>query len=237
MERVAIYTCIIGFYDTLKQPSELCPGMDYICFVGPGEKTAERVGVWQIRELEGIGIKDPGLLSRYPKMHPHLLLSEYDASLWIDANIEIMDSSIYRAVRTKLSAGVKYSGVKHPSRDNAYDEAIMCRNMGYISYLKLARIFLFLLTHGQKRRGSFLMENNLIFRRHKDPQIVTMDKLWWDKVVHLCRRDQISFGWCLQKCSVRRDYLLPRGQSTRNHPGFRYLPHEAKGGGTCAEKK
>ena len=228
MERVAIYTCIIGAYDSLKQPRETAPEMDFICIVGPGEKRSERIGVWEIRELDGVDIKDPALLSRYPKMHPHLLLSEYDASLWIDANVEILDSSLYRAVRTKLSSGVKYSGVEHPSRDNAYDEAIMCRNMGYISYFQLARIFLFLMTHAQKRHGSFLMENNLIFRRHNDPQIVTLDSLWWDKVLHLCRRDQISLTWCLQECSVGRDYLLPRGQSTRNHPGFRYLPHDAK---------
>ena len=228
MERVAIYTCIIGAYDSLKQPRETAPEMDFICFVGPGEKRSERIGVWEIRELEGVDIKDPALLSRYPKMHPHLLLSEYDASLWIDANVEILYSSLYRAVRTKLSSGVKYSGVEHPSRDNAYDEAIMCRNMGYISYFQLARIFLFLMTHSQKRHGSFLMENNLIFRRHNDPQIVTLDSLWWDKVLHLCRRDQISLTWCLQECSVGRDYLLPRGQSTRNHPGFRYLPHDSK---------
>lgn len=45
MEKIAIYTCIIGGYDELQQPRVLEEGFDFICFVGPGEKTAERIGI------------------------------------------------------------------------------------------------------------------------------------------------------------------------------------------------
>ena len=51
MEKIAIYTCIIGGYDELQQPAVVEEGFDFICFVGPGEKTSDRVGVWEIREL------------------------------------------------------------------------------------------------------------------------------------------------------------------------------------------
>ena len=51
MERIAIYTCIINDYDELQQPRVLEDGFDFICYVGRGAKTAERVGVWEIREL------------------------------------------------------------------------------------------------------------------------------------------------------------------------------------------
>lgn len=223
-ERLAIYTCIIGGYDELLQPGVVDPDFDYICFVGNGEKKAERIGVWQIRELD-LAIDDPALLSRYPKMHPHILLEDYDASLWIDGNIEIVDGSIYKALRTKLAAGVKYSGVAHPSRDCVYDEAYMCRNMGYISNFKTLRVWAFYLLHGISRHSG-LMENNIIFRRHNDPDIVALDSLWWEKILNFCRRDQLSLMWCLAKCGIRRDYLLPKGQSSRNYPGLRYLRHK-----------
>ncbi|MCR4859335.1 MAG: DUF616 domain-containing protein, partial [Bacteroidales bacterium] len=69
MDKIAIYTCIVGGYDELQQPRVLEEGFDFICFVGRGEKTAERIGVWEIRELpESLG--DPALDSRWPKMHP-----------------------------------------------------------------------------------------------------------------------------------------------------------------------
>ena len=111
--KIAIYTCIIGAYDELQQPRVLEDGFDFICYVGRGEKTAERIGVWEIREIpESLG--DPGLDSRWPKMHPHLLLPEYECSVWVDGNVALLDGTLYRAARIKQAAGVKYSGVTHP---------------------------------------------------------------------------------------------------------------------------
>jgi hypothetical protein len=55
---------------------------------------------------------------------------------------------------------------------------------------------------------------------------VALDELWWDRVLHLSRRDQLSLSWCLRRCGIPRDYLLPPGQNTRNHPGFKYLLHK-----------
>ena len=224
MDKCVIYTCIVGGYDPLRQPAATDPDFDFVCFVGKGEKTADRIGVWQIRELD-CGISDPALLSRYPKMHPHLLLPGYGASLWIDGNIEILDGSIYDVLRAKLSSGVKYSGVRHPSRDCVYSEAWMCRKMGYLGWWKWLRVCLFLLLHGQRRRSG-LIENNLIFRRHRDPQIVRLDELWWSMLSRLARRDQLSFPWCLKECGVPFDALLPDGMNTRNYPGLRYLRHK-----------
>ena len=45
LDRIVIYTCIIGGYDELQQPRVTEEGFDFICFVGRGEKTAERIGV------------------------------------------------------------------------------------------------------------------------------------------------------------------------------------------------
>ena len=80
MEKIAIYTCIIGGYDELQQPAVVEEGFDFICFVGPGEKTSDRVGVWEIRELAELPGGNPRMASRWPKMHPHLLLPEYEGS-------------------------------------------------------------------------------------------------------------------------------------------------------------
>lgn len=221
--KMVIYTCIIGGYDTLLQPFEPAPEFDFVCFVGKGETHPTRDGAWEIRELP-LTTGDPALDSRYPKMHPHELLPEYECSVWIDGNIGITDGTLYKAARIKESAGVPYSGVGHPTRDCVYDEARKCRDMRYISYFKLARIWAFYLLRRWPRHSG-LMENNLIFRHHNAPEIIALDELWWSRVLHFCRRDQLSLMWCLKKCGIRRDYLLPQGQSTRNHPGFSYNPH------------
>lgn len=224
-EKIAIYTCIIGGYDELQQPVVTAEGFDFICFVGPGEKTAGRIGVWEIREFDVHGITDAQLQSRYPKMHPHELLPEYEASVWIDGNIRIADGTIYKAARIKFASGVRYSGVGHPSRDCTYGEARKCRDMKYISNLDLLRIWIVLFVKGLPRHAG-LMENNLIFRRHNDPDIIAMDGFWWGRVLHFCRRDQLSLMLSLRRFGIRVDYLLPPGQNTRNNPGFKYLLHK-----------
>lgn len=223
-DRIVIYTCIVGGYDELQQPRVLEEGFDFICYVGKGEKTQARDGVWEIRELtETTG--DPALDSRWAKMHPHVLLPDYECSVWVDGNVALLDGTLYRAARTKRTAGVPYSGVTHPARDCSYAEARKCRDMKYLSWWGLLRVWAFLGLHGLPRHAG-LMENNLIFRRHNDPRIVSLDELWWDKVLHLCRRDQLSLMWCLRHQGIPRDYLLPPGLNTRNHPGFKYLLHK-----------
>lgn len=222
--KAVIYTCIINSYDNLLQPAETPADFDFVCFVGKGEKTVERDGVWMIRELE-CGIKDPGLLSRYPKMHPHELLPGYEVSLWVDGNIELLDDSLYKAVRAKSAEGVKYSGVAHPSRTDVFSEARMCFNMGYISALRLLRVWLWAFARGM-RRGSGLMENNIIFRRHNDPAVIALDTMWWERVLHLSRRDQLSLMPCLKECGIPADYLLAQGLNSRNHPGLKYSRHK-----------
>lgn len=224
MNKIVIYTCIIGGYDDLLQPAVTDPGVDFVCFVGKGEKTAGKVGVWTVRELD-CELDDRRLKSRYPKMHPHVLLPEYEASLWIDGNIEILDGSIYPILRSKLESGVKYSGVHHPERDGLYSEAWICRKIGHLSFAEYLKVCVFLLRHGQRPHGG-LFENNLIYRRHNDPQIVRLDELWWSMLFKLAWRDQLSFPWCLEQCGISFDPLLPGDMNTRNYPGFRYLLHK-----------
>lgn len=222
--KIAIYTCIVGAYDELQQPVVLDAGFDFICFVGQGEKTAGRIGAWEIRELPAT-LGNAALDSRWAKMHPHVLLPDYAFSVWIDGNIALLDGSLFAAAQAKAAEGAKYSGVPHPARDCTYAEARKCYDMKYLTACGLLRVWAFLFFHGLPRHAG-LLENNLIFRRHSDPEIVALDELWWDRLLHLSRRDQLSLRWCLKRCGVAWDDRLLSGRNTRNHPGFRYLLHK-----------
>lgn len=225
MKKCVIYTCIIGTYDELSQPEFADPDFDFVCFVGKGEKRSDRDGVWELREFD-CGLDDPRLVSRYPKMHPHVLLPEYETSVWLDGNVKIMDPTLYEAARAKMASGVRYSGLSHPGRDSLYTEAWAAwRKVHRISLWNMLHVWAWLLMHGMPFRSG-LMENNLIFRRHMDPSVVRLDEMWWDRLFDLSLRDQLSFMWCLRECGIPVDYFLPFGQNTRNHPGFKYLLHK-----------
>ena len=206
MSRIAVYTCIIGGYDELKQPLATDVDFDFICFVGPGEKTADRIGVWELRELPEQALRDARTaapaapqraryLSRWPKMHPHLLLPEYAASVWIDGNILIADGTLFAAVRSKMGAGSLFCAMEHPSRDCVYDEAVKCRDMRYFGYFTLFRILAFYLLHGIPRHAG-LLENNVILRVHGDRKVIAAGELWWKMLPRLGGRDQLSLVWC-----------------------------------------
>lgn len=231
MGRTAVYTCITGGYDVLRQPLALKEGYDFICFVGKGEKTAERDGEWEIRELP-VTTGDAGLDSRWPKMHPHELLQDYETSVWIDSNILIKGQELYDATERMIEEDVIYAGVTHPDRDSLYAEARKCRDMGYIGWLDLARIHFVYWFRGIPPHTG-LLENNLIFRRHLEPVIVALDELWWKKVCNFCRRDQLSLIPCMRRFGLVPALLLPRGQNTRNNPGFEYQLHKK----ACQDQK
>ena len=222
--KIALYTSIVGDYDLLQQPPVLDEGFEFICFVGRGEKTADRIGAWEIRELP-LTFGNPTLDARWAKTHPHELLPDYACSVWVDGNIILTDGSIYEAVRSKAASDIQYSGVPHPARDCTYKEARKCFDMRYLSLFGLLKVWLYLAFLGLPLHAG-LMESNLVFRRHMDPDVVDFDTRWWKHVRHLSRRDQLSLMLCLRRSGLRWDDRLLDGCNTRNHPGFRYLLHK-----------
>ncbi len=224
MMKTAIYTCIVGAYDELRQPLVLEDGFDFICFVGPGERTTARDGVWEIRELPATQ-RSATLSARWAKTHPHILLPDYDCSVWIDGNIMLLDGSLFHAARLKAASGVQYSGVPHYNRDCTYEEARKCFDMKYLDLVGLLRVWGFLALHALPRHAG-LMESNLIFRRHTEAAVVAFDELWWERILHLSRRDQLSLIPTLRKSGLAWDDRLLDGLNTRNHAGFRYLLHK-----------
>ena len=86
MKKFVIYTVQTGGYDNVQQPLVVDERFDYILFTDSAD--AKQKGVWQVRSIPYQNA-DLTRLSRYPKMHPNELLSDYAASLYIDANIQI----------------------------------------------------------------------------------------------------------------------------------------------------
>jgi hypothetical protein len=219
-----IYTCIVGGYDTLMQPAVIDDSFDYICFVKKGQRHSEKQGVWRIEEIP-YDCPSGKQLSAYTKLQPHVVLSQYDYSLWIDGNISINDAGIYEVIDKKIEEGVSYSGVNHLIRDCAYDDAAAvayCHTK--VPMLSLIRTVLFLKKeHFPMHYG--LYETGVTFRKHNDPTIVKFDNLWWQLFCKYAKRDQLCHTYCLKKFGIEFNYLLPKEYCARNHPYFNYVMH------------
>lgn len=211
--RIAVYTVVTGSYDKLLQPQVIDSDFDYICF--SNEIKENRIGVWEIRKIPLV-VEDNQRLSRYPKMHPHKLLKEYQYSLYIDANVTILKADLYRIIKQKIAKNVILSGMHHLEVDCVYEEGLRVMISGkekdYKSVLKLLRFL-------RKEKLPYhygMFEANVIFRNHHDKKVISQCELWWKCFLEYAKRDQLSYSYTLWKNQIPFDYLLPEGQNTRN---------------------
>lgn len=221
MKKYVIYSSIIGKYDEILQPLAVDERFDYILF--SDHLPEGRNGVWQVRRIKyhnSIQTK----IARYVKTHPEELLTEYEASLWHDANIRIASSIVYDRFVDLKEKEVPVASVKHTGWDCVYEELFRVLDFRYESEDMVLKWGRFL------RKQDFpihagLIETNLLFRIHSRDDVIHMDKVWWDYIDKYSRRDQLSFLVALKDCGMHCEFFLPKGITVRNFEGTEFFKH------------
>lgn len=223
MKNFVIYTVLVGGYDAVLQPKLIDDRFDYILFTN--DTKAQSIGVWSIRPITEVVINDSKRLSRYPKTHPETLLKEYEASLYIDANIQICDQWVYDRFVELYDKKVEYAGIKLvlTGRDCIYEHTFdMCQTLVEHDYVAIKQC------HELYKRGFpqhfGLNENNIIFRIHTE-RMKNADEEWWDWILKYSCRDQFSYMYCLWKHGVEINFFLPPGEDARNGNHFTLISH------------
>lgn len=218
-----IYTVMAGKYGKVLQPLVTDDSFDYILFSNDLSGT---VGVWKVRPIPCAIQNDNKRLSRYPKTHPVSLLSDYSASLYLDANIQIVDSWVYDRFRQLVELNdVNIAGIQlvYTGRDcvyyHSYDMCVMKAEHDYNAIVQM---------HALRRLGFpehwGLNENNLIWRRH-NKFVEEIDDEWWWWITNYSYRDQFSYMYCLWKFKEKRHFFLPVGETTTNSVHFNRIYH------------
>ena len=203
MSRLAIYTALAGSYDDLRQPETVRTDADYICF--SNDIREEKVGVWTIRPIQ-FEDSDPVRVSRFPKLNPHLVLSEYEASLYVDANVlvtEKLDEAVDRAIASQTPCAM----VPHPDRKGTYEEGMFLLRHSIGEPLKVYRQIKELVRTGFKDDAG-LFVCSLIFRRHLDPRVIAFSENWWRGFQTGAKRDQLSVMPALKAAGLVPDTLV-----------------------------
>lgn len=222
MQKV-IYTCIVGGYDELLQPKVIYDGYDYICFTN--DLKVNKIGVWEIRPIP-FKHKDKTRLSRFVKLNPHIALPEYEYSVWIDSNIQIIDSYLYDRTEILIRNGTLMSMVKHPDKNCIYVDAKICvLEAAKDSFSSMNKQMKFL-RHENYPQNNGLFENNLILRKHNEKIIVKISKLWWEVYMKFSKRDQMSLCYVFWKNNFIPDLLLPQDVNTHNKEHFVRYQHK-----------
>jgi len=203
MKRLVVYTCVTGSYDVVKKPSVFVDWADW-------------------RAFSEVDFED----NRYPKLQPHTLFPEYEYSLWIDGNIDIVSEEFWIKIKEQMDEGILYAGLPHPQRDDIYEESLRILKNDREKLSNLKRAVLFLHNQGFPRHYG-MNENGVILRKHNSPDVVNFDNMWWDMFCRFSRRDQMSWAFCMWKSGLVSVDILPKGSNVRSHTWFHYTPHGA----------
>lgn len=215
--RYVVYTVIVGDFDNVKQPRVIDSRFDYILFT---DLTVDsKYGVWQVRPI-GYESDDSRKKSRFPKICPEVLLTEYDASLYIDGNISIGSQYVYDRCVELAETGVEWAGIKHQSRDCVYDEINAIVGLGWVHDYDVLDWYQFLRNEKYPDHNG-MFENNIVFRIHTQT-VGRVNKLWWWTIEEKkVKRDQFSLMYAMCRVSeLKKTCFLREDQNAWNSDGW-----------------
>lgn len=222
MNKYVIFTALVGAYDEIHQPEVIDERFDYLLF--SNDIKEKQVGVWQVRPFN---YQNPvkTKIARWVKTHPEQLLPEYEASLWIDSNIIIVDDIVYKRFGEIISEGSLVATMRHSLRQCAYEEMfeILCCGFEHEDVtLKWGQV----LRKEKYPRNNGLCETGVFFRKHSVAAVQTFDKLWWDIIERYSRRDQYSVNYALWKCGLGWTYYISSEESVFDSHCFKHVEHK-----------
>lgn len=196
-----IYTCITGGYDNLIEHNCINLNCDYVCFTdNPDLLSKGKVGVWEIRPVKKI-TQDNSLNNRWHKMHPHILFPNYEDSIYIDGNIDVITEKLFNDINS-VPTNSFFAAYKHKTRCCIYQEAKQCMLLNKDTPERIAKFVDFL--KSEKYPKNFgLTENGILYRKHNNPDCIKLMDKWWEFVSTRTRRDQLSLPYLCWKTNIQ----------------------------------
>jgi hypothetical protein len=205
-----VYTCVTGNYDTIINHRYIDDNWHYICFTDCPPENPQSY-IWEFKPLSFKNL-DNIRNNRWHKLHPHLLFTEYENSLYVDGNIDLLTCDVFNDVESQINQGHSIAIPPHFCNFNIYDEFNAC-----LKYEKDAadiikkqeKLFKESGFSGDYMNGRFF-ETNIIYRQHHNKLIVKIMHDWWRLIKHYSYRDQLSLTYILWKHNVSVPLLTDR---------------------------
>lgn len=222
--KVVVYSCIWGPYDKIAEPLYYNPAIDYILVTDQEVPASSK---WSKMNFPNVGLLDsmgPSAVNRYCKMMPHVLFPDYDYSIYIDGNIQIV---------TDLMPLIADLG-EHTIGIHSYPvDCIYNMKNAIIAGKKATKESLDCQIKNYKREGFpkhyGAFECNVLVRKHNDNDIIKLMESWWEEYISTSsKRDQISLPYVLWKSNKTADFIYSLGPDVRLNPRFQLTVEHRK---------
>lgn len=221
-QKTAVYTCITGDYDCLKDPIYKTPGMDYYVFCDNAVYKKSSCKIWKWKEIPCSISKcsyNNAQINRYIKMHPHEFFTEYDYTIYVDGKVQIISD-----IRPLLTKTIGYYGIgmhKHSYRDCIYEEAMAC-----VAYKKgneenIKKEISRYKSSGFPEKFGMLEAAVIVTDLHniQGKELLTQ---WWDEYLHAnSGRDQLALPFIIWKGGKTITDIGCIGNQIERNPKFR----------------
>ena len=196
MNKVCVYTAIAGAYDEWLQPHPDIPGVDFIAFSDrPLESDYWRVISEFAREGNPRAVaKSYKILG--PQFEP---LEDYDATLWIDANMEVISPTFVDEALADLGPD-GFALHSHSYRDDIYDEAEFSATMPKYDGQPLLDQAEHYWREGIPHNGGLWSCASMA--RARSAKLDALMNDWWAEILRWTLQDQISLPYVLHKHGI-----------------------------------
>jgi hypothetical protein len=214
-QEIILYTVLTQGYDMLPE-IEPEPGMKYWLFTDDESLTVPEFLTKSL--LANHQALSSRRLSRLPKLCPHLYLPPHSISIYVDANIKLI-----QPIRDFAISCVQNSHIaihRHPKRGCIYEEGKRCISQ------KLDERQIIELQLQRYRNAGFptafgLTENNCIVRRNSDA-VIQLNECWHREYIAGSQRDQLSFMYAVWRTGTQINILT---QSSRRNAYYYFRNH------------
>jgi hypothetical protein len=186
MRRV-VYTCLFGHSELFNDFEYERDGIDFICFTDDPELRSD---FWKI-ELVPRRALDPARAAKKIKALPHIYLSQYDHSLYIDNTMRLKVPPARMFEEYLAPATSPLVCFRHPERDCVYDEARVVLSIGFDTPERVnPQMALYRYLGYPAKNG--LTKSGLLLRQHQNPALQRVMNTWCEQIFCHSKRDQLS---------------------------------------------
>lgn len=218
-KRLAVYSCHFGAHEPFNPGATAAESPYYDRFV-----FTDHASLPTTARL--VNLPDPGhgpaILSRLPKLCPHLFFQGYDWVIYLDNNARFLispDRILRRVQREHPDAPPGRYLFRHRRRDCAWAEAAECRRLGYMTDAQLARIEAEFATAGLPRHAG-LFVNTCLVQRMGSAQTDALNEAWFASLTSHTRRDQVMLPLLLRRMATPHRVLAAKVKDWADWPVF-----------------
>jgi hypothetical protein len=194
-DRLIVYTVLMGQNAKLN-PVPHFPNVDFVCFT---DQNLDHLNGWTERIVSPELAGDSPRSSRHPKVNPHLYLKDYERSIYVDTNVQLLKDPELLWNQLAPKPEIVFGAIYHSFHFSMFDLIKSVSNKRFDDNDLLLEQLLFCEREFPGYLSARPVWGAILARRHNNQDVKLSMEDWFSNIVKYSRRDQISLPLAIRK--------------------------------------